>query len=109
VLTFFTVILSVALILVGLFAILLVLMQKSPEGGGFGSSLGGSAMESVFGGDAGDVLVRTTAKVVAIFFVMALLLSLCYVHRAKMRDRRSSVRLPEQIVAVQRETAGAEK
>ena len=105
-LTFFIVVLSVALVPVSIFAILLVLMQKSPEGGGFGSSLGGSAMESVFGGDAGDVLVRTTAKVIAIFFALALLLSLCYVHRAKVSGQRATVHLPEQILAIQREKDG---
>ncbi|MDR0678665.1 MAG: preprotein translocase subunit SecG [Puniceicoccales bacterium] len=93
--TFFIVLLSIALLGVSAFAVLLVLMQRSPEGGGFGSALGSGAVESVFGGDAGDVLIRGTAKAIGTFFLLSLLLSLCYVHRP--RSARSSYHLPTQL------------
>jgi protein translocase SecG subunit len=95
VLVFFAVLLSLALVAVSLFSILVVLMQKSPEGGGFGSSLGGGAMESIFGGDAGDVLVRTTAKATIAFLALSMLLSMCYVHQAGKVNESNAIRLPE--------------
>jgi protein translocase SecG subunit len=79
---------------IGIFAILLVLMQRSSEGGGFGSSLGGSAVESIFGGGAGDVLSRVTVKVIAAFFTVALILSMLTVHRAGVKNRLPDAHLP---------------
>ncbi|MDR2664127.1 MAG: preprotein translocase subunit SecG [Puniceicoccales bacterium] len=96
-LTFLIVLISIALLGVSAFAILLVLMQRSPEGGGFGSALGGSAMESVFGGDAGDVLVRSTGKVIGVFFLLSFFLSLCYVHRT--RNSSQPYQLPLHLTA----------
>lgn len=104
-LSFFTAFFAIALLFVSGFTILLVLMQRSPEGGGFGSSLGGNAMESIFGGDAGDVLVRTTAKAIGAFFLLSFLLALCYVHRGHREDRRATVRLPVQIAAISQGSA----
>jgi protein translocase SecG subunit len=87
---FFLITLSVLLVAVSAFAILIVLMQRSSEGGGFGSSLGGNAMESVFGGEAGGVLVRTTVKTIVAFFLLALLLSMTHIHRSRHGQRAGS-------------------
>jgi preprotein translocase subunit SecG len=78
--------LSVALVLVCGFTILLVLLQRPSEGGGFGGALGGGALESAFGGGAGDVLARGTARAIALFFLLALALSLLHIHRARVQD-----------------------
>jgi protein translocase SecG subunit len=95
--TFLIVLLSIALLGVSAFAVLLILMQRSPEGGGFGSALGGGAVESIFGGDAGDVLIRGTAKAIGAFFLLSFLLSLCYVHN--IRSAHPSYHLPSQLAS----------
>jgi protein translocase SecG subunit len=100
VLTFFIVTLSLALVAVSLFSILVIVMQKSPDGGGFGSSLGSGAMESIFGGDAADLLVRTTTKAAVAFLVISMLLSMCCVRRAANGDGDRKIHLPEQHTTV---------
>lgn len=73
-------VLSVGLVIVSLFALLIILMQRPSDSSGFGSTLGGSAVESAFGGEAGAVLTRATVRLIALFFLFSLLLSLCYIH-----------------------------
>jgi protein translocase SecG subunit len=85
--SFFIALLSVILALIGLFIIALVLMQRPGENGGFGTSLDGSALESAFGGDAGNVLTKMTIVCVAAFFIISTLLSLVHVHRAQKSPR----------------------
>ncbi|MDR2677600.1 MAG: preprotein translocase subunit SecG [Puniceicoccales bacterium] len=77
--SFFVVLLSVLLVSVCLFIIVLVLMQRPGENGGFGTSFDGSALESAFGGDAGSILAKITIGCVISFFAIATLLSLAYV------------------------------
>jgi protein translocase SecG subunit len=74
---------SVGLAAIGLFIITLVLLQRPGENGGFGTSLDGSALESAFGGDAGNILTKTTIVCVIFFFAIAALLSLAHVYRAR--------------------------
>ncbi|MDR2341321.1 MAG: preprotein translocase subunit SecG [Puniceicoccales bacterium] len=81
--TFLIALLSVVLALVGFFIIVLVLLQRPGENGGFGTSLDGSVLESAFGGDAGSVLTKITIGCVASFFVISILLSLIHLHRTQ--------------------------
>ncbi|MDR1456685.1 MAG: preprotein translocase subunit SecG [Puniceicoccales bacterium] len=74
---------SVVLALIGIFTVVLVLLQQPGENGGFGTSLGGSALESAFGGDAGNILTKATIVCVASFFIISTLLSLAHIHRAR--------------------------
>jgi len=64
---FFTVI----LLLVSVFLVLIVLAQKTKDGG-MGSALGGGMTESTFGAETGNVLTKTTRKLAIAFFVLAL-------------------------------------
>lgn len=108
--TFFLVIFTIALVLVSLFAVLLILMQRPSENAGFGSSLGGSTVESIFGGDAGSVLLKATIKCMVFFFVLAMGVSMLYIHRAKsgahqLSDQLPSLQAVEEISALPAETA----
>jgi preprotein translocase subunit SecG len=75
-------ILSVALILVSLFLVLLVLMQKTKDGG-MGAALGGGATESAFGHETGNVLTGATIKAAIAFFTLSLVLYLGGIYKAK--------------------------
>lgn len=66
-------VLTFILILVSLFMILVVLAQKSKDGG-IGAALGGGAAEAAFGAETGNVLSKSTIYSAVIFFVLAFVL-----------------------------------
>jgi preprotein translocase subunit SecG len=68
-------ILTVFLIFVSLFLILVVLAQKSKDGG-MGAALGGGAAEAAFGAETSNVLSKSTIWAAVLFFIFALLLYL---------------------------------
>ena len=68
-------ILTFVLILVSIFLVLIVLMQKSKDGG-MGAALGGGAAEAAFGADTNNVLVQATKYSAILFFVLAFVLYL---------------------------------
>ena len=81
-------ILTFVLILVSLFLVLIVLMQKSKDGG-MGAALGGGASEAAFGADTTNVLSQATKYSAILFFVLtfALYLGRIYEHKhAKAAD-----------------------
>jgi preprotein translocase subunit SecG len=80
-------ILTFILILVSLFLILVVLAQKTKDGG-MGATLGGGAVESTFGAEAGNVLTRMTKYAAILFFVLAFVL---YVGRVYERNHGGRV------------------
>jgi preprotein translocase subunit SecG len=63
-------ILTVVLIFVSVFIVLVVLAQKSKDGG-MGAALGGGAAEAAFGADTTNVLSKSTIYAAIIFFVLA--------------------------------------
>jgi preprotein translocase subunit SecG len=71
-----------ALILVSLFLILVVLMQKAKSDGGV-AAMGGGMAESAFGADTSNVLVGATRTAAIIFFVLSFLLYLAHIYQAK--------------------------
>lgn len=80
---FFTVI----LVLLSLFMILIILMQRASLNSSMGATLGGGAAESAFGADTGNVLTRTTIYCVIIFFIMTLGLYLGYMYQSKHKSK----------------------
>lgn len=68
------------LILVSLFMVLLVLMQKAKNDGGMGAALGGGAAEATFGADTGNVLTKATINAAVAFFVLSLGLYLGHIY-----------------------------
>lgn len=70
------------LIFVSLFLILVVLAQKSKDGG-MGAALGGGAAEAAFGADTSNVLSRATRWATIAFFVLAFMLYLGRIYERK--------------------------
>lgn len=62
-------------VLVAVILIALVLAQRTKAGGGLGAVSGGQS-EALFGAEAGNVLGKTTAWLIAIFFGLTLLLTI---------------------------------
>jgi len=65
-------VLSIVLFLVGLFLILLVLIQKG-KGGGLAGAFGGSGGSSAFGSRAGDTFTRITIYVAAVWVLLIMI------------------------------------
>ena len=53
----------------------LVVMLQKPKEGGLGGAIGGGMLEASLGADAGNVLIKTTAVLGAIFLVNTLVLA----------------------------------
>jgi len=53
----------------------LIVMLQKPKEGGLGGAFGGGALEASLGADAGNVLIRTTAILGAIFLLNTLVLA----------------------------------
>ncbi|HEX2974208.1 MAG TPA: preprotein translocase subunit SecG [Tepidisphaeraceae bacterium] len=67
--------LMIAFIVVSLFLILLVLIQKG-RGGGLSSAFGGMGGNTAFGSKTGDVLTWATSVVFGVFLLLAIVLNL---------------------------------
>ena len=74
-------ILTFILILVSLFLILVVLMQRAKSDGGMGAAIGGGMAESAFGGETSNVLTKATINSAIAFFVLSFLLYLGNVYQ----------------------------
>src|SRR5436190_4917133 len=73
-------------IIVCLFMILLVLIQKG-RGGGLASAFGGAGGNTAFGSKTGDVLTWATSVVFGVFLVLAITLNLLanYYHNQRVK------------------------
>lgn len=80
--TFLLSIFTLALILISLFLIFVVLLQRADTNAGLGTAFGGGMAESTFGSDAGNVLTKSTRWAVAIFFLICIGLYLGYIRGA---------------------------
>jgi len=61
--------LTILLVLLSIFLVLVVLMQRGSANGGLGAAMGGGAAESAFGAETSDVLSKITRNVAIVFFV----------------------------------------
>lgn len=61
-------------VLVCLLLALVVMLQK-PKEGGLGGAIGGGMLEASLGADAGNVLIKTTAILGAVFLINTLVLA----------------------------------
>ena len=85
--------LTVVLILVSLFLILVVLAQKSKDGG-MGATLGGGMAEATFGAETGNVLSKSTIVAAIIFFVLAFTVYLGRIYERKHAAASAGSALP---------------
>src|SRR5437016_13808652 len=69
-------ILTFVLIVVSVFLVLIVLMQKAKNAGGMGAAMGGGMAEAAFGADTSNVLSKATINAAIAFFVLAFALYL---------------------------------
>ena len=67
--------------LVALLMMLVILMQR-PKSEGLGAAFGGAMTENLFGAQTTNVLVKFTAWLAGIFFVVTFALSVLYAHRS---------------------------
>lgn len=86
-------ILTFVLILVSLFIVLVVLAQKSKDGG-MGAALGGGAAEAAFGAETGNVLSKSTIYASVLFFVLAFALYLGRIYESKHATAAAGNALP---------------
>ena len=75
-------ILTFVLILLSLLIVLVVLAQKSKDGG-VGAALGGGATEAAFGAETGNVLSRATINASIAFFILSFALYLGHIYQRK--------------------------
>ncbi len=85
--------LTFVLILVSIFLVLVVLMQKSKDGG-VGAALGGGATEAAFGADTTNVLSKSTIYAAVLFFILAFVLYLGRIHEHKGAGAAAGNALP---------------
>ena len=73
--------LTFVLVLLSVFLVLVVLMQKSKSDGGVGAALGGGMTEATFGADTGNVLATLTRNGAIAFFVISFGLYLSHIYQ----------------------------
>src|SRR3954452_14123724 len=67
--------------LVALLMMLVILMQR-PKSEGLGAAFGGAMTENLFGAQTTNVLVKFTAWLAGLFFIITFVLSVLYAHRS---------------------------
>jgi preprotein translocase subunit SecG len=68
-------------VLVALLMVLVILMQR-PKSEGLGAAFGGAVTENIFGAQTTNVLVKFTAWLAGIFFVVTYILSILYARKS---------------------------
>jgi preprotein translocase subunit SecG len=91
------------LLLVSVFLVLIVLMQKAKNDGGMGAALGGGAAEATFGADTGNVLTKATINAAVAFFVLSFLLYLGHIYQRSQASSAARDALPAISVPVNEE------
>lgn len=73
--------LTVVLVIVSIFMVLLVLMQRGNANGGLGAAMGGGMAESALGAETSSVLSKWTRNTAIVFFVLTFGLYLSKLHQ----------------------------
>ena len=82
--------LTFVLVLLSVFLVLIVLMQKSKSDGGVGAALGGGMTEATFGADTGNMLATMTRNGAIAFFVITFGLYLAHIYQHRT-DRAKTI------------------
>ena len=75
-LNFFIYLLTVVLVIDCIFLVLLVLVQLPKKEAGMGQAFGGAATDALFGAGSGNVLTKATKWGAAVFFALAIALTI---------------------------------
>jgi preprotein translocase subunit SecG len=107
-LSFFFYLTMVLFLVVCVFLVLLVLIQKG-RGGGLASAFGGAGGNTAFGSKTGDVLTWATSVVFGIFLVLAIAMNLLanHVHERRTGIAGGSNTTAAQTPADEQETPGS--
>ncbi len=71
---------SFIMVLLCIFVVFVILMQRPNADAGMGASLGGGAAESAFGGETSNILTKVTVKCIVWYFILGLCLYLGYIY-----------------------------
>ena len=88
-------ILTIILVLISVFLILVVLMQKGSANGGMGAAMGGGMAEAALGAETTTVLTKVTRNTAIVFFVMVFGLGLAYIYIHSTAQKAEDDALPE--------------
>ena len=88
-------ILTIILVLISVFLILVVLMQKGSANGGIGAAMGGGMAEAALGAETTTVLTKVTRNTAIVFFVMVFGLGLAYIYIHSAAQEAEDNALPE--------------
>lgn len=102
----FITLLTFVLILVTLFMMLVILMQRPNTNAGMGAAFGGGVTESTFGAETTNILTQATKWSAIAFFGVALLLYILYLAQVQP-DAEPDVSLPD-VVSSEAAAEGAE-
>ncbi|MCC5842039.1 MAG: preprotein translocase subunit SecG [Opitutales bacterium] len=86
--------LTFVLILVSIFMVLVILMQRASANAGLGSAFGGGAAESAFGAETTNILTRLTRWSAFAFFGISLVLYVLWLERSSEARRGEDAVLP---------------
>jgi preprotein translocase subunit SecG len=86
--------LTFVLILVSIFMVLVILMQRASANAGLGSAFGGGAAESAFGAETTNILTRLTRWSAFAFFGISLVLYVLWLERSSEARRGDEADLP---------------
>jgi len=86
-------VLTVVLLLAGIFLMLLVLIQ-SGKGGGLSGALGGAGGSSAFGSRAGDTFTKITIYTAAVWVLLIMFVIKITQHREPLPEGRQGIQMP---------------
>ena len=89
------------LIIISLFLVLVVLMQRANSDGGLGTAFGSNITESAFGTEAGNVMTKITKISFVIFFVVAFALYLAILAQHTRKTQSSTKSLFDEEAAAE--------
>lgn len=87
-------VLTFVLILVSIFLVFVVLLQKPRADSGLGAAMGGGAAEAAFGAETGNVLTRATIVSAIAFFILSFVLYLGHLY-VRNHSRIDDAALPQ--------------
>ena len=93
------------LIIVSLFLILVVLMQRANTDGGLGAAFGSGITESAFGTDAGNVMTKVTKYAFVIFFITGFILYLAILSQHTKKTKAAESLFTEEAAAEAQQAA----
>lgn len=88
------------LILVSLFLVLIVLMQRANNDGGLGTAFGSGITESAFGTEAGNVMTKLTRITFVLFAGLAFVLYLAIIAQHSSKAERTESLFDEEAAAM---------